>query len=131
MKRHLVRQGWIRPCRWRDLNPHGLAPRGLRNLCVCQFRHAGTERLRTVPGPKGLNVGLRKCDRAAGTTYDMPASRGDQTSARESKKPHEGVSSLSRAAKGMNVATSNVNGIRARASQVRAWLRRERPERVG
>src|SRR2546429_5419732 len=34
------------------------------------------------------------------------------------------------ARQGMNVATWNVNGIRARASQVREWLGRERPDVV-
>src|SRR2546429_9154493 len=34
------------------------------------------------------------------------------------------------ACQGMNVATWNVNGIRARASQVREWLGRERPHVV-
>src|SRR5438132_4170676 len=34
------------------------------------------------------------------------------------------------ARQGMNVATWNVNGIRARASQVREWLGRDRPDVV-
>src|SRR2546430_4225953 len=34
------------------------------------------------------------------------------------------------ARQGMNVATWNVNGIRARAAQVREWLGRERPDVV-
>src|SRR2546427_8286262 len=45
-----------RPCRRRDSNPHGLSPRRLRDVRVCHFRHAGTERLRTMAGQKCQNA---------------------------------------------------------------------------
>ena len=61
-----------RPCRRRDSNPHGLSPRGLRGVRVYQFRHAGTERLRTLVWPKRRDATSHKCYRAAGITVRAP-----------------------------------------------------------
>ena len=67
----------MRGCWWWDSNPQGLTPRDLWDLCVYQFRHTSTYRLRTLAIPKAKTQGHT---RAAARDSRMQAEPEDSRS---------------------------------------------------